>query len=163
MVLSRVFPALVALALSTICLSAAESVSIWTQTELTGVSTKLASNKSAKSIEGVPLGAFGSQSCSVFRRTASGEAELHKVKTDYLIIEQGNATLVYGGTIPNARTSAPNEVRGSSISGGGSKAVSAGDIIRIPPGTPHQFVLAKGQTVSYFALKVETARSATMQ
>ena len=163
MTYSRVLIALIGVAIGGQWIYAADSVSIWTDSDLKGISSKLASNKAVKTIDGVTLGAFGGQSCAVWRRTASGEAELHKVKTDLLIIQQGGATLMFGGTIPKARTSALNEVRGATIQGGQSRAVGAGDIIRIPPGTPHQFVLAKGQTVTYFALKVDAGRSATMQ
>ncbi|MGD1068625.1 MAG: hypothetical protein ABSB15_00665 [Bryobacteraceae bacterium] len=122
----------------------ASGVEIWTASDL-----KNAPGADARGIAGKTVG-----SASLWRRAKSGQAELHKTKTDLLVIEQGSATLVFGGTIPDAHTTAANEVRGGSIRGGESRRVEAGDIIRIPAGTPHQFVLDKGQNVAYFALKL---------
>jgi len=89
-----------------------------------------------------------------FRRAKSGQAELHKAKTDNLIVEDGEVTLVYGGTIPDGKSTSPVEIRGSSITGGISRKIGPGDVIRIPPNTPHQFILAEGKSVSCFAVKI---------
>jgi mannose-6-phosphate isomerase-like protein (cupin superfamily) len=133
---------------------AATGVEIWTSSDLRNASGQMAPESEAKSIAGKTLGSYGNHSASLWRRAKSGQAELHKTRTDLLIVEQGSATLVFGGTIPDPRTTAPNEIRGTSIQGGESKKIEPGDIIRIPPGTPHQFVLDKGQSVAYFALKI---------
>lgn len=133
---------------------AAEKVEVWTSAGLKASSDRLAAEAQAKRIAGNTLGSWGSHSASLWCRTQSGEAELHKTKTDLLVIEEGTATLVTGGSIPDAHTTAANEVRGSKIRGGESRKIGPGDIIRIPPGTPHQFVLEKGQAISYFALKL---------
>jgi mannose-6-phosphate isomerase-like protein (cupin superfamily) len=130
-------------------LYAATGVEIWTGPDLKNFSGQLASEADSRGMAGKTLGA-----ATLWRRSKSGEAELHKTKADLLIVEQGAATLVFGGTIPDAKITAPNEVRGASIRGGESRRVEAGDIIRIPPGTPHQFVLDKGQSVAYFAFKI---------
>jgi len=126
---------------------AAGPVEIWTSPELKNSAHALEGE--AQAIAGKTLGA-----ASLWRRSKSGEAELHKTKTDLLVIEEGSATLVFGGAIKGARTTQPNEIRGSAIEGGESKKLGPGDIIRIPPNTPHQFVLEKGQSVAYFALKL---------
>jgi len=135
-------------------LHAAGSAEIWTPSELKNSSGQLAPEAEAKAIAGKTLGAYGGHSASLWRRARSGQAELHKAKTDLLIVQDGSATLVFGGTIPDARTTAPGEVRGTSIRGGESRKIEPGDIIRIPAGTPHQFVLDKGRNVTYFALKI---------
>jgi mannose-6-phosphate isomerase-like protein (cupin superfamily) len=135
-------------------LLAADKVDVWTIADLKASSDRLASEAPAKDIAGKTLGAWSNQSASLWRRTRSGEAELHKTKTDLLVIEDGSATLVTGGSIPDAHTTTASEVRGSKIRGGESRKIGPGDIIRIPPGTPHQFVLDKGQSVSYFAMKL---------
>jgi mannose-6-phosphate isomerase-like protein (cupin superfamily) len=135
-------------------LFAADHVDIWTSADLKNSSDRLAIEADAKSIAGKTLGAWGNHSASLWRRSKSGAAELHKTKTDLMVIEEGSATLITGGLIPDAKNQSPEEVRGTSIKGGESHKVGPGDIIRIPPGTPHQFVLEKGQSVSYFALKL---------
>lgn len=140
------------LCIALICASsiyAATGVEIWAGLDLKNSAGQLASEAEAKGIAGKTLGA-----ASLWRRAKSGQAELHKTKTDLLIVEQGSATLVFGGVIPDGKTTTPNEIRGSSIKGGESRKVEAGDVIHIPAGTPHQFVLDKGQSVAYFALKL---------
>jgi mannose-6-phosphate isomerase-like protein (cupin superfamily) len=133
---------------------AAGGVEIWTGNDLKASAGKLAPEAEAKSIAGKTLGSWGSHSASLWRRSKSGQAELHRLKTDLIVIEQGSATLVFGGTIPDARITAPNEVRGKSIEHGESRKLVPGDIVRIPAGTPHQFILEKGEEVAYFALKL---------
>jgi mannose-6-phosphate isomerase-like protein (cupin superfamily) len=133
---------------------AAGQVDIWSGADLKNSAAKLSPEAEAKSIAGKTLGAYGSHSASLWRRAKSGEAELHKTKVDLIVIEQGSATLVYGGTIPDARATAPNELRGKSILHGQSRKLGPGDIVRIPAGTPHQFILDKGEEVAYFAVKI---------
>jgi hypothetical protein len=137
-----------------VSLAAPQSVEIWSSADLKTTSGQLAPEAQAKSIAGKTLGAWGNHSASLWRRARSGEAELHKTKIDLILIEDGTATLVTGGAIPDAHTTAANEIRGSSIKGGATRKIGPGDIVRIAPNTPHQFVLEKGQTVSYFALKL---------
>jgi len=144
-------------ALLSVCalgLIAAEPVEVWSSADLKASSDRLAAEAQAKNIAGNTLGAWGNHSASLWRRAKSGNAELHKTKVDLIVVEDGSATLVTGGSIADAHTTAANEIRGSSISGGVSRKVGPGDIIRIPSGTPHQFVLDKGQSISYFALKL---------
>jgi mannose-6-phosphate isomerase-like protein (cupin superfamily) len=128
---------------------AAGPVEIWSGGDLKSASSGLAAEAQSKAIAGKTIGA-----ASVWRRSRSGEAELHKTKTDLIVIEEGSATLVYGGTIRGAHATQANEIRGTAIEGGESRKLGPGDVIRIPANTPHQFVLDKGQSVGYFALKL---------
>jgi mannose-6-phosphate isomerase-like protein (cupin superfamily) len=150
----RLFRAVVLAAAIITTLAAADSVRIWTGADLKSASATLAPKAQAKSIAGKTLGAWVNQSASLWRRTKTGEAEMHKTKTDLIVIEQGSATLVFGGTIPDAHATQANEVRGKSIQHGESRKLAPGDIVRIPAGTPHQFVLEKGEEVAYFAMKL---------
>ncbi len=144
-----VLPALIVSFCSPVWLAGATGVEIWSGAERKSAAAKFAPEPGAKGMSGKTLGG-----ASLWRRTQSGEAELHKTKTDLLVIEQGSATLVFGGTVVGPRTSAPNEVRGKAIHNGETRKLSPGDIIRIPAGTPHQFLLEPGQEISYFALKL---------
>jgi mannose-6-phosphate isomerase-like protein (cupin superfamily) len=128
---------------------AAGPVEIWTGSDLKTSAQALAGESEAKAIAGRTLGA-----ASLWRRAKSGEAELHKTKTDLLVIEEGAATLVFGGSIRGAHATQPNEIRGTAIDGGESRKLGPGDIVRIPPNTPHRFILEKGQSIAYFALKL---------
>ena len=106
---------------------------------------KLASN---------PLGNYGNHTMQLSHREASGEAELHETMNDIFVVESGEATLVVGGTVASAKTTAPNEVRGPSIQGGEKKKLGAGDIVHIPAKTPHQLLVDSGKQFTYAVIKV---------
>src|SRR5436189_4149383 len=63
----------------------------------------------------------------VAHREASGEAEYHALDADIFVVESGTATLVYGGEMVDAKTTATNEMRGPSIKGGTEKPLGVGD------------------------------------
>jgi mannose-6-phosphate isomerase-like protein (cupin superfamily) len=56
--------------------------------------------------------------------------------------------------VVDGKTTAPNEIRGASISGGTEIKLSAGDIVTIPAKTPHQMKVDPGKQVTYFVAKV---------
>ena len=101
------------------------------------------------------LGGWGNHSMSVVRREGSGEAELHETQSDILIIRAGEASIVIGGTIPDAKKTTAHEIRGSRIEGGEKQPLRAGDILHISPKTPHQMLIEPGHTLDYYAVKVD--------
>lgn len=73
-------------------------------------------------------------------RTDTGNVpEVHVHWTHYIQVLSGEATLIYGGTVSNAKETAPGQIRGDTIVGGTSVMVHAGDFLQIPAGMPHQF------------------------
>lgn len=50
-------------------------------------------------------------------RSRNGGAELHENFADLFFVIEGHAALVTGGTIADAKTVAPGEIRGSSVEG----------------------------------------------
>src|SRR5580698_7749515 len=105
--------------------------------------------------KGIPPGGitekadFGDHLLEISHREVSGHVELHKVKADVIVIQTGTATLVTGGEMLDPKDTGPNEVQGSSIKGGVSREIGPGDVIEIPPGVPHQFLLAPGTQITY--------------
>ena len=87
-------------------------------------------------------------------RDRDGKAELHQQFGDVFVVLQGTATLVTGGTIASPMTSAPGEIRGTSIQEGIRKKLQEGDIAHIPAGVPHQVILDSGGTFTYFVVKI---------
>ena len=81
-------------------------------------------------------------------RARSGGAELHRDYADLFVILDGRATLVTGGAIEGAHGTGEGETRGTAVTGGQSREVSAGDVVHIPAGA----------TVTYFVTKVEEGR-----
>jgi len=90
------------------------------------------------------------------RREAPGIAEVHAKDTDILYILEGTATFVTGGTAVDAKTTAPDETRGTRVEGGTARTVAKGDIIIIPAGVPHQFKEVPGPLL-YYTVKVPGA------
>jgi mannose-6-phosphate isomerase-like protein (cupin superfamily) len=84
-----------------------------------------------------------------------GSAELHETQADILIVESGKAMLVVGGTMVQPKAVKPHENRGSSIDGGDTKSLTAGDIVHIPAKVPHQLKIAPGTEFTYLVIKVD--------
>ncbi|MGC1484992.1 MAG: hypothetical protein WA789_14440 [Candidatus Acidiferrum sp.] len=101
------------------------------------------------------LADFPNESLLLVHREADGTPELHETQVDVMIVESGSATLVVGGTLLNGETVAPHEKHNGTIQGGISQKLSAGDVVRIPPHTPHQLVLDGARDFTYFVIKVK--------
>jgi mannose-6-phosphate isomerase-like protein (cupin superfamily) len=88
-------------------------------------------------------------------RNRNGEVEIHEKFADLFFVLSGAATLVTGGTVVNARVTAPGETRGHSIEGGNPQELRQGEIIHVPAGTPHQFLVSGEKTVTCLVLKIQ--------
>ena len=100
------------------------------------------------------LGDFGNHNTRMTFRDKDGDAEVHQDWTDVIVVESGEATLAIGGTPVNPKTTAPGETRAASATGAQKIPIAPGDILHIPAGVAHQFLVAPGKKVTYFALKV---------
>jgi mannose-6-phosphate isomerase-like protein (cupin superfamily) len=97
---------------------------------------------------------FDNHGLGVSHRDHSGLAEVHENQTDIMVIQKGEATLIAGGELVEGKTIRPGELQGSSIKDGVKKTLSSGDVVHIPPGMPHQFLLEPGKQITYFVVKV---------
>jgi unsaturated rhamnogalacturonyl hydrolase len=106
--------------------------------------------------KGSPLVAHDGRNYSVIagRRDKPGQAELHEKDMDVIYVMQGSATFVTGGKMVDGKTTAPGEVRGTSIDGGETHNLSKDDVIIVPPGVPHWFKDVQG-IFFYFVVKVQ--------
>ncbi|MBZ5620664.1 MAG: cupin domain-containing protein [Acidobacteriia bacterium] len=129
-------------------------LAIWKASELKAFSKSLSPKIDAKKVATQQLTAFGNYSFLVAHREGSGEAEYHATQADIFVVEDGEATLVYGGNLVDGKTTAPNEMRAPSISGGTEKKIAAGDVVTIPAKLPHQVKLDPGKKFTYFVVKV---------
>lgn len=87
------------------------------------------------------------------RRDSPGVVEVHQKDADIMYVLKGAATLVAGGTLLDGKTMAPDEIRGSQLSGGETYRLREGDVIVVPHGEPHWFKEVKGPFL-YFTVKV---------
>jgi hypothetical protein len=60
---------------------------------------------------------FGNHILSISHREKDGRAELHETKADVMIVQSGEATLVYGGHAIEPQPTAPKEIQGSGFRG----------------------------------------------
>lgn len=86
-------------------------------------------------------------------RDQPGMAEIHELDTDIIYVLDGSATFVTGGTAIDPRTTSPNEIRGTSISGGEARVITKGDVIIVPNGVAHWFKEIPGP-FNYYVVKV---------
>jgi mannose-6-phosphate isomerase-like protein (cupin superfamily) len=100
------------------------------------------------------IGSWGNHSLVVAHREGNGQAEIHESKVDIMFIKSGEADIVIGGTVPDAKTTAPGEQRGSRIEGGEKQTLHPGDILHIPARTPHQILVELGHKIDYYTVKV---------
>jgi mannose-6-phosphate isomerase-like protein (cupin superfamily) len=88
------------------------------------------------------------------RRGKSGVPEVHDRWTDVTMVQAGRATLLSGGRVSGSHVETPGEHRGGTIAGGTSRPVGPGDLMIIPAGIPHQYVIAAGDSLRYITVKV---------
>lgn len=88
-------------------------------------------------------------------RSRNGGGELHQNYADLFYILDGRVTLMTGGEVVDQKTTAPGEIRGTSVRGGMPQELKAGDVVHIPAGMPHQMLVPDGGTVTYFVVKIQ--------
>jgi uncharacterized cupin superfamily protein len=97
-------------------------------------------------------------------RNPGGGIEHSRITEIYHIIE-GEGTLVTGGTIENPRESPPDSLvvkvlngpstGGGPIQNGVSRKVGPGDVVIIPPNTPHWFKEITSDQIVYLVVRVD--------
>ena len=129
-------------------------VHVWRSTDIAAKGAVLATKLDAQKVASETIAKEGNRTFMIAHREGSGVAEWHEKEADVMFISAGQVTMVYGGTIVDAKTTAPGEMRGPSIRGGTEAKLSAGDVLHIPAKVAHQMFLAPGAKVTYFVTKV---------
>jgi oxalate decarboxylase/phosphoglucose isomerase-like protein (cupin superfamily) len=90
---------------------------------------------------------------------------LHSEITEIYHVIEGSGTLVTGGTLENpepAPADSPTvtllngpSIRGGAIRGGVSRTIGPGDVVIIPPNTPHWFSNVSSDQIVYLILRVD--------
>jgi len=89
------------------------------------------------------------------QRREAGPVECHDHTNHVFVMVEGEATLVVGGTMVDAKRTAPDQMRAPSLDGGTTYHMSKGDVITIPAKTPHWFKEVSTKTVAYYAVNIE--------
>jgi glc operon protein GlcG len=103
--------------------------------------------------KGTVLASMGNYMIHASHREMDGIAEIHTLDTDLIYMLEGSATFVTGGSVPDAKPTEPNELRGSAIVGGESRRIAKGDVVVVPAGVPHMFTKVQGP-LNYYVVKV---------
>lgn len=100
-------------------------------------------------------------------QTPPGVAAVHFKVTEIYHVMDGAGTLVTGGTMVNAKARPADAVSvrledgpgasGTSIQGGVSRRIKAGDVVVIPAGVPHWFSTIEG-SITYVVVRVDPDR-----
>ena len=97
---------------------------------------------------------WGNHGLLAIRREGDGEAEVHETQVDVIFVMSGEGTLIVGGTMEGSHPTTAGEIRGTSIKGGVSHKMAAGDVFHIPAKIPHQMLVPK--LITFEVVKVET-------
>jgi mannose-6-phosphate isomerase-like protein (cupin superfamily) len=129
------------------------NLAYWTSQDLKSLSDRLPSqmDEGKRAVE--EMARFGTHRVLMVYRESSAPAAAH-AHTDFYVIQGGEGTLVLGGEVVDPKPKTPTEVWGTSIRGGKSIKVKAGDMINIPPNAAHQILLDPGQNITYLVINV---------
>ena len=134
--------------------AASTGVDHWSASDLKALGTRIQPKATDKvRVASQSLGDWGTHNGLLVHRNGDGEAEVHDGWVDFMVVVDGEGTIVTGGTVRNPRATGPGEVRGSSIDGGERLALKPGDIVHIPARVPHQVMVSKD--ILYYTLKVK--------
>ena len=117
--------------------------------------TQLVPQAQSSGSSGSTLATTGNLALKLSVRTSSGGSEIHAHFDDLMIVEQGSATLISGGTVVGGTTSADGETHGSGIDGGIRKTIAVGDVVIVPAGQPHQLLIAPGTVYAAMVAKIK--------
>jgi glc operon protein GlcG len=87
------------------------------------------------------------------RREKPGQAEIHSKDADVIYVLNGTAKFITGGEIVDGKSTAADEIRGSSIRNGVTRTIAQGGVIVVPRGVPHQFLEVTNPFL-YYVVKV---------
>jgi len=120
---------------------------------------------SDQAIRVVDMGGYQVGVGVVHRSPGNQGAIEHSKITEIYHVMEGAGTLVTGGTIPDARPSPPESQvvtvlngpsnGGQTIQGGQSRRIKAGDVVIIPPNTPHWFSAIEAPQIVYLVVRVD--------
>jgi len=97
---------------------------------------------------------YGDHRFRMLYRDADGNPEQHDAIIDVVLVQSGAGTLVLGGTMTGKRATSAGEWVGTRLDGGDRHPLGPGDIVHIPAGIPHSFLVPGGTHLTYVLLKI---------
>jgi mannose-6-phosphate isomerase-like protein (cupin superfamily) len=148
---------LVTLCAAPVLAQSKSEVIYWPASTLSGYSPTLKGRQTEKKTMSASeiLSDLGNHKFEILRRDGSGAGELHQNWTDIFIVQSGEGTILYGGSIEDAKDTGNGEIRGPKHVGGKSQKVTEGDVLVIPPGVAHQTIVEPGKFFFTLIVKVQ--------
>jgi mannose-6-phosphate isomerase-like protein (cupin superfamily) len=130
------------------------SVKVYTQVQLLELGHQLRNKEDrSKGLASQAIESSGTSRTLLATRDKDGQAEMHEKVSDLYMVVEGEATLLFGGTMVNPKTLPNGESLGDSVRDGQQVKLAKGDVVQIPPNIPHQLLVASGKSFTYFVLK----------
>jgi hypothetical protein len=127
---------------------------IWKAGELKQHDGELSKHVAADHSSRETLADYGDHRFRMLYRDADGNPEQHDAIIDIVMVQSGTGTLVMGGTMIGKRSTNAGEWLGTRLDGGDRHPLGAGDIVHIPAGIPHSFLVPAGGHITYVLLKI---------
>ena len=126
----------------------------WPASELrtrdAALSTKVGADHSARET----LADYGDHRFRLLYRNADGAPEQHDAIVDVVFVQSGEGVLQLGGTMIGKKAGAgAGEYQGAKLDGGERHPLAAGDVLHIPAGIPHAFLVPAGKHITYVLVK----------
>ena len=147
--------ALAATTLPGMALAQSATVDHLTQSEMLAKGLALEPDAAQTGSASAKLNEYPHHYTMIALRKKDGGAEIHENFADFFFVVRGKATLLTGGTLADAKTVSPGEIRGTSVQGGARTSLEKGDVVHIPAHVAHQLLLPGGGTFIYFVVKVQ--------
>src|SRR6202795_4302481 len=118
------------------------SFPLWTPAAIGQREARLMKNVASDHSSRETLADYGDHRFRLLYRDASGLPEQHDKMVDVVLVHSGEGSPMLGGTMAGKKGSAETgEYLGTSLTGGELHPLNAGDIVQIPAGIPHSFLV----------------------
>ena len=135
------------------------SFAVWKPSVIEQHESKLMTNVGLDHSSRETLADYGDHRFRLLYRDADGLPEEHDKIVDVVIVHSGEGTLMLGGTMRGKKGSTvTGEYLGTSLIAADSHPVAKGDIVHIPAGIPHSFLVPTGKHITYVLLKFPVKR-----
>jgi mannose-6-phosphate isomerase-like protein (cupin superfamily) len=129
---------------------------VWTAADLKNYEKSLHAKLDKTHTAAEQLPDYEGHQLLIVHREGTGLVETHEKAADMIFVISGEAPVVVGGTMVDGKTTGPGEIRGPSLNGGETRKMATGDILNIPPNTPHWVKVDPGKQITYFVVKLES-------
>jgi mannose-6-phosphate isomerase-like protein (cupin superfamily) len=127
---------------------------LWSAAELSQRNAALATKVGADHSSRETLADYGHHRFRLLYRDADGLPEQHDTIVDVVMVQSGEGTLQLGGEMIGRRAgSGAGEFLGTRLEGGTRHRLGAGDVVHIPAGIPHSFLVPQGKHITYVLVK----------